>query len=301
VPERIVTEIDGHQVGLSHLDRVVYPEASIIKAEIINYYLQVAPYMLPHLLDRPLVFTRYPSGVNETGFYQKNAPSYLPAWIPTYQLEPTKKAILARDQATLAWLANHGCIEIHPWLSRIKSLSYPDFLVIDLDPSPVNSWAQVIKAAQEINYVLTGLKLTAWPKTSGGKGLHIYLPIKPENTYQQVRDLALQIAGLVIKSMPDVTTTQRMKVKRGERIYIDCLQIGEGKTLCAPYSLRPTAAATVSTPFQWTEIGDINPADFTIRQVGSRLIKLGDLFSPVLFAKQSLKPDMQALRVPIKG
>lgn len=300
MPERILTEIEGQQLALTHLDRLVYPEVGVIKAEVIKYYLNIAPYMAPHLQERPLVFTRYPDGVNKSGFFQKNAPSYLPAWMQTHAFADNKRYIMAADRASLAWLANHGCIEIHPWLSRVSSLSHPDFLVLDLDPSPANPFPQVVKVALELHYLLKNLQLEAFPKTSGGRGIHIYIPVNPRYSYNQIRDLALQIAKIIVKAMPDITTIQRMKAKRGQRIYIDCLQIGEGKTLCAPYSLRPTAKATVSTPIRWDEVADINPEDFTLTQIGGRVNQVGDLFSRVLTARQDLERVFSMLMQPIR-
>jgi len=299
LPERVITNIEGRQVVLSHLERLVYPQVGFIKAEIIKYYLSMASYLLPHLQDRPLVFTRYPSGVNEAGFYQKNAPAHLPTWINTYAIEAKKRYILANEKATLVWLSNHGCIEIHPWLSRLTSLINPDFMVFDLDPSPDNSWDQIVAAAMEIRHLLNNLHLASYPKTSGGKGLHIYVPIEPHYSYELVRQLAIQVANILVKSMPLTTTQQRMKAKRGPRIYIDCLQIGQGKTLCAPYSLRPTPKATVSTPLYWEEVGDINPSEFTLMQVLKRINKVGDLFYSVLTAQQNLNPALQAMLIPV--
>ncbi|MGE5379599.1 MAG: non-homologous end-joining DNA ligase [Methylocystaceae bacterium] len=304
MPERILTNIDGRQITLTHLDRVVYPQIGIVKAEIINYYLQIAAYILPHLLDRPLVFTRYPEGVAKTGFFQKNAPSYLPVWIDTLPINLNKKYIMVREKAALGWLANHGCIEIHPWLSRVKSLTNPDFLVLDLDPSPENTYRQVASAARELHRLLNDLKLVSYPKTSGGRGLHIYIPIKAVHSYQSVREAALAIAGILINKMPQITTIERVKAKRGNRIYVDCLQIGEGKTLCAPYSLRPSVFATVSTPLQWDEVPEFDPTRFTLGNIVDRLEKYGDLFSPVLHDKQALDPVIKAMSLtaaPMSG
>jgi len=285
--------IAGRSFSVSNLDKVLWPREGYTKGELIHYYLEIAPYILPHLRERPMVFTRYPNGILNTHFYQKNAPESLPDWIntfPYYSAESKRQInfILVNDASTLAWLANQACIEMHPWLSRIAKENYPDFLVFDLDPSPGNTFAQVRQIALLTRQVLHELGLRSYVKTSGSEGLHIYLPLVNEYTYSQVRDFAQAVANIICTVLPDIATVERMVKKRGAKVYVDYLQNVKGKTLCSVYSVRPRHGATVSTPIHWEEVNIINPGDFNIKTVIPRLKKEGELFAPVLTDRQSL-------------
>jgi len=289
-------EIEGRVLALSNLDKILWPERGFTKADLISYYLAVSPVLLPHLKDRLMVMTRFPNGVEGKSFYQKNAPDHLPEWIPTFTWSGTRY-ILVEEAATLVWLANQAAIELHPWLSRSSSLDCPDFLIIDLDPTPANTYQQVVEVALAFKTLLDQFQLQAFLKTSGGDGLHIYVPIRPVYSYQVVRELGRIMAAMVAQLFPDFTTIERSVNKRGDKIYLDYMQNVRGKTLCAPYSVRPRARATVSTPLSWDEIHLLKPEDFDILSIPQRLQQTGDLFAGVLNTKQSLEDVLKQLGI----
>ncbi|MGR6835549.1 non-homologous end-joining DNA ligase [Syntrophomonas erecta] len=294
--------INNREFSLSNLDKVLWPGDGYTKGELIHYYVQIAPYIIPHLKDRPLVVTRYPNGIEGKSFYQKNAPPHTPEWIPTfpwYSSDSDREIefILVEEMPTLAWLANQGCIEMHPWLSRTGKIDYPDFVVFDLDPSPSNTYQEIVEITRVLKELLDGLKLKSWLKTSGGEGLHIYVPIKNCYTYEQIRLLARHIAAIVVEILPDIATIERRVKQREGRVYIDYLQNVKGKTLSAPYSVRPRPGAPVSTPLEWDELTQIQPSQFTITTILSRVRDRGDLFAPVLVEKQSLDEALRLINI----
>jgi bifunctional non-homologous end joining protein LigD len=212
-----------------------------------------------------------------------------------------KNYILAESQADLIWLANQACIEIHPWLSSTFKINYPDFIVFDIDPSEYNTLDEIITVAKLLKETMDKLDLRVYLKTSGAKGLHIYLPVVAQYTYDQVRIFGQAIAELICKVVPDIATIQRLIQNRGKRIYIDYLQNGLGKTICAPYSVRPRNGATVSTPIEWEELSGIKPEEFTIKTVLQRFNKTGDQFEIVLNDRQELKKAARALGITLES
>lgn len=285
--------IEGRSFDLSRLDKVLWPQDGYTKGELINYYVEVAPYIIPHLQGRPMVFTRYPDGIDKQSFYQKNAPPSLPEWIKTYPYyspdsERDINFILVEESATLAWLANQACIEMHPWLSSAASVDYPDFVVFDLDPSPGNTFEQVRTIALLTRRVLNELGLRSYIKTSGSQGLHIYLPVENKYSYEEIRDFGRSVAQIICTMQPDIATVERTVKKRGAKIYVDYMQNVKGKTLCSAYSVRPRPGATVSAPLDWDEVNRIKPSDFTIKTILPRIQKVGELFAPVLSDRQPL-------------
>lgn len=294
-------DIVGHEVSLSNLDRLLWPEAGYRKKDLIAYYGAVYPYMITHLLRRPLVFTRYPGGIDGPSFYQKNAPANLPEWIQTYPWTEangqTKQYVLVNSAADLVWLANQACLEIHPWMSQIDRIENPDFIVFDLDPSENNDFTEVVTVARLLKQLLNELGLRTYPKTSGSLGLHIYLPVVNRYSYEQVRQFGRAIAAIICKVLPDTATIERSVRRRGRKIYIDYLQNGLGKTVCAPYSVRPRPQATVSAPFAWEELDCLAPIEFTLKTMPGLLARRGDLFSEVLTDRQELEPALKMLGI----
>ncbi|MGI6453274.1 MAG: non-homologous end-joining DNA ligase [Syntrophomonadaceae bacterium] len=298
--------INGQSFSVSNLEKVLFPTEGYTKGELLYYYLQVAPYMLSHLKERPMVFTRYPDGIKGKSFYQKDAPAHLPDWIttfPWYSEESQRELnfILIEDAETLAWLANQACLEFHPWLSRVDLVDYPDYIVFDLDPSPHNSFAQVAKIAQIFQDLFHELRLSTYLKTSGSEGLHIFLPVQNSYSYEEVRNIAHGIASIIVQTAPDMATIERRVSQRGKRVYIDYLQNVRGKTVCAPYSVRARPGAPVSTPITWDELPHITPQQFTIKTILTRLQSTGDLFYPVLTHKQSLENTLKLMGMATKG
>ena len=291
--------IAGRELSLSNLDKIYWPRDGYTKGELIHYYAEIASYLLPYLHERPLVFTRYPDGIDGNFFYQKNAPEYLPDWIPTYPWQSQDKTsnnlILAEETAALAWLANQAYLEIHPWPSRQNSILYPDFIVFDLDPYEGCPFQVVVEIARLLKQLLDNMGLRTYLKTSGASGLHIFLPVVNKYDYAQGRNWAGKLAGLVCQAMPDKATIERSVKDRGNRVYVDYMQNVVGKTLCSPYSVRPRDGAPVSTPLRWEELPDISPRDFNIKTIFTRVERLGDLFSPVLTDKQNIDEAMSIL------
>lgn len=286
-------DVNSKNVQLTSLEKELWPGEGITKYSLIQYYLEAAPYLLPHLENRFLVFQRFPRGISEQGFYQKNCPRGAPDWIETVPFshqEKTTNYIVATGPETLAWLGNHGCLEIHPWLSTIDNLENPDFAVFDLDPAEGVGFPQICHVAQTLKNLLLTKGLRCYPKTSGSRGIQVYLPLQPVYSYQRVRDFCATIFEKVFQLLPSITTLERTISRRGKKIYLDYLQNARGKTLVAPYSPRPLFGAPVSAPLEWSEVAAANflPVTFHIKNILSRLQKKGDLFASVLKDRQLL-------------
>ncbi len=289
--------VAGRELTLTNLDKVFWPDAGYTKEDLVRYYVAVARYLLPHVKDRPLNLTRYPDGVGGKSFYQKDIPETAPAWVRTFRIAHSDHDVdycLADSPATLAWLAQWGVIEIHPWLSRVDALDAPDFAVFDLDPSPPAGFEDAVALAFAVRRFLGEFGLRVYPKTSGATGVHVYLPIVRRHSYKEVERLVGRVADLLHQVMPDRTTRERA-VARRRGIYIDHLQNIKGKTLASVYSPRPHPGAPVSTPVTWEELGRARPGDFNLRTVPERLARVGDLFAPVLTDAQDPGPLMAAL------
>lgn len=225
---------------------------------MINYYHQIAPFILPYLLDRPQSLNRYPDGITGGSFYQKDVTGKVPEWIKTYLYhaegdDTDKHFLVGKDEATLLYMASLGCIELHPWSSTIQKPDHPTWCIIDLDPGK-NSFEQVIEAAQVTKEVLDGMEVPSYCKTSGSTGLHIYIPMANKYTYEQSKEFARIIVTLVNRELPKFTSLERVVAKRRGKMYLDFLQNRPQATIAAPYSLRPKPGATVSMPLHWEEV-----------------------------------------------
>ncbi|WP_080776688.1 DNA ligase D [Chryseobacterium phocaeense] len=286
--EKEVT-LDKHQVKLTNQDKIYFPKDGITKGEVIEYYQSVASYILPHLKNRPLSLNRFPNGIEEQGFYQKDAGDHMPDWIKTTKVysESNDKYIdyvYCNDKATLAYLNNLGCIDLNPWNSSLPDLEHPDYLVLDLDPSKKNTFDDVIETALQVNEVLNSVKIKGYCKTSGSTGIHIYIPMGGKYDFDQVKDFAHILMKQVNEKLPKITTLERSLQKRDDKkIYLDYLQNRTGQTLASAYSLRPKEGASVSMPLEWDEVKPgLKPTDFTIHNALERVKEKGDLFKPVL-------------------
>jgi len=302
--------IDGRVVRLTNLDKVLWPKGGYTKAHLIRYYASIAPVILPHLAGRPLTVTRFPDGIHGESFYQKNAPGHTPPWVRTYRAvgeypDPASDAdeesginyVVCEDTATLAWLANQACIELHPWLSTAHAPEKPDRIVIDLDPDPPAGFGQARRIAFVVKDVLDGMGLRGYPKLSGATGVHIVVPIRPEHPYNVTVRLAELIARIVADLLPgEATVERRVKDRRG-RVYVDHLQNLPGKTIVAAYSVRPREVPTVSMPVSWEELAACEPEDFTIDTV-PELVARGDRAARVLYDLQDITPWVEELAVP---
>jgi bifunctional non-homologous end joining protein LigD len=295
-----VKKINGKELTFTNLQKIYWPKEKISKGEMINYYYQAAPYILPYLLNRPQSLNRYPNGINGPSFYQKNVAGKMPGWIATHDYENTtkegtKKFFVCADEASLLYMANLGCIEMNPWHSRVESPDHPDWCVIDLDPD-TNSFNQVIEAANVIHRVLLEAGAPCYPKTSGATGIHIYIPLGAKYDYEQSKMLAQLIVSIAHRELVKFTSLERMPAKRKGKIYLDFLQNRSIQTIAAPYSIRPKPGATVSMPLDWDEVKPgLKPSDFTIYNALDRIQETGDLFKPVLGKGVDIKKILQKL------
>lgn len=281
--------LNKHVVKLTNQDKVYFPKDGLTKGNVIDYYQSVAEYILPYLKNRPLSLNRFPNGIEEKGFYQKDAGEHIPEWVKTTQVysESNDKYIdyaYCNDKATLAYLNNLGCIDFNPWNSSLPDLEHPDYLVLDLDPSKKNTFDEVIETALQVNKVLQSIKIKGYCKTSGSTGIHIYIPMGGKYDFDQVKDFAHILMKQVHEKLPKITTLERSLQKRdSNKIYLDYLQNRTGQTLASVYSLRPKQGASVSMPLDWDEVKPgLLPTDYTIENALERIKEKGDLFKPVL-------------------
>lgn len=292
-----------HQVEFTNLNKVFWPEG-LTKYDLAKYYLEVAPVLLPHLFNRPLVLKRYPNGITGDHFYQKECPDHAPPWVETlpvvhHESGKTINYVLCNNQETLAWLANLGCIEIHAWLSRAERIEYPDLAVIDLDPSDGTTFNDVLEIAALVHTALEGFGIKGYPKTSGATGLHIFIPLRPRWSFSEVTAAMKKLAGLIVDIYPKKATIERLTKDRRGKVYLDFLQNTRGRSMAFPYSLRPLPGAPVSTPLTWEEVYDqkVRPEYFTLRTLLNRLQQKGDLYSDLLETANDLSPLVPAVKV----
>ena len=285
--ETQVREINGHELKFTNLSKVYWPKEKYTKRDMLNYYYQVAPYILPYLKDRPQSLNRFPNGISGESFYHKNITAHAPPWIkmePYTTAEGEKKNFLVpEDEAAILYMANLGAIEMNPWNSTIHKEDYPDWCLIDLDPSPKNTFEQVIETALVTKEVLDNMGVKGYVKTSGSTGIHIYIPLGARYDYDQCQLLGKVIATQVNHILPETTSIERIIKNRKGKLYIDYLQNRPKATLAAPYSLRPKPGATVSMPLHWEEVTKgLKMKDFTIANALERIKSEGDIFKPVL-------------------
>ncbi len=252
-----MAHIDGHELKLTNLDKVFWPDEGITKGDVIDYYRRIAPIILPYLRDRAQALHRHPNGIAGQSFFQKDVDE-APDWAITAKIESESDGkevdyLVCQDEATLAWMANLGCIEINPWSSRIQSTNNPDYLVVDLDPLE-RSFDDVIRVAKAAHEILESIQAPSVPKTSGSKGLHIFVPLGARYTYDQVKQFANDICRMINQELPELTSLERAPKKRVGKVYLDYLRNTLGQTMAAPYSLRPKPGAPVSTPLHWHEV-----------------------------------------------
>ncbi|MEG6615746.1 non-homologous end-joining DNA ligase [Peptococcaceae bacterium 1198_IL3148] len=292
VKNEIMVEIEGKQLKLTNLDKIMFPN-NISKRDVIKYYHDIAPILLPHIQNRPLVMKRYPKGIDGESFYQKECPEHAPEWVQTYAVQHGEKTInyiICNDLPTLLWLTNLGCLEMHVWRSKIDRIEKPNILVMDLDPAPDILFKDVLKVALLVKQALKEFEVECYPKTSGSRGVHLFIPIAPAYTFAEATVAMKYIAKIIEQVYPQKCTTERVVEKRGPKIYLDYLQNTRGKTMAWHYSLRPTAEATVSTPLMWEEIetGAVEAKTLNIKSIFNRLRMFGDLYQNLLTQQQKI-------------
>jgi bifunctional non-homologous end joining protein LigD len=285
-------KIGRHTARLTNLDKVYWPKDGYTKGDLIRYYFEIGKTILSYYKDRPLILKRYPNGIDSEPFHQHSLDNP-PTFVKTYSRSKEGDSVLygiANNLETLVYLANLGSISLHPWASHISRPHKPDWIIFDVDPGSAN-FETVCDVALEVKIVLDELGLESFPKTSGSKGMHVYVPIKPDYIYDQVVPFANLVAAFVERKRPDIVSIARIVAKRKKgRVYLDYLQNGFGKSVAGPYSVRARPGATVSAPLEWNEVKrkKIRPQDFTIETIFERLEQKGDLFAPLLTRRQSL-------------
>jgi bifunctional non-homologous end joining protein LigD len=300
-----VVRLGKRELKLSNLEKLFWPDEGITKGDLLRYYREVAPVLVPHLEHRPFTMRRYPDGASGKAFFQKDAPSHMPAWIPRFRAlvsardgARTKKWIefpVVNDELALLWMVNMGCIDMNTWYSRVDRPDRPDFVLFDLDPTPEVPWTQTVEVALILKQLLDTLGLESFPKTSGGKGFHVLVPIDRRSTYEDTRSFAEVVAGAIVRAHPKLATTEWSKARR-RGVLIDANQNGEGKTVASAYSVRPRPGAPVSTPLRWDEVNErLDPSSYTMEVVLDRVRTHGDLFAGVLKTRQSLSRALKAL------
>lgn len=294
-------EVEGRQIKLSNLEKVLYPKAGFTKGQVIDYYVRIAPVLLPHLADRALTLKRYPNGVDGMHFYEKNCPSYRPPWMKTARVwsEGNNRFMdycVVADLPTLVWLGNLADLELHTSLSRAPETQRPTVIAFDLDPGPPATIVQCCQVALWVREIFEQFGLQAFAKTSGSKGLQVYVPLNTAVTYEQTKPFAKAIAQLLEERHPEHVVSDMKKALRVNKVFVDWSQNDDYKTTVNVYSLRAKDQPTVSTPVSWNEVENcLKKSDpellvFTSDKVLQRVEKSGDLFEPVLKLKQKLPP-----------
>ncbi|MBV8256918.1 MAG: DNA ligase D, partial [Actinobacteria bacterium] len=299
-------EAEEGRVKLTNLDKPFWADEGITKGDLIDYYRAVAPVLVPHLRGRPFTMRRYPDGAYGKAFFQKDAPSHMPDWIPRFHVQvstrespPRKRWIdapIVNDENALLWMVNMGCIDLNTWYSRVDKADRPDWVLFDLDPSPDVGFPETVQVALLVKQALDALGLVGFPKTSSADGMHILVPLERRHTYAETREFSEIVAGAIARTNPGLATTQWSKAKR-RGVLIDANQNGEGKTIASAYSVRPRPGAPVSTPLRWDEVNEsLDPSAFTMDVVLERVRRHGDLFEGVLTTRQQLGKALRALR-----
>ncbi|HSM85238.1 MAG TPA: DNA ligase D, partial [Candidatus Limnocylindrales bacterium] len=293
--------IQGRRLKFTNLKKVFYPADGYTKRDVINFYAAVSDLLLPHLAGRPLSLKRYPNGIDSEFFFQKEAAASFPDWLHTEVIktdeESSTRFVICDDKPSLLYLANLGCIDQNPWMSRLGALDRPDFILIDLDPHHCG-FDRIVEAARLVKEKLDAIGLRGYPKTTGGDGMHIYVPVETHYTYAQTRSFAEILARWVTAERPDLFTAPRAVAAREKgKVYFDWVQNAEGKTISAPYVVRAYPGAPVATPLSWPEVRPgLNPVQFHIGNVIRRFQRVGDLFAPVLNEPQKIEPALDRIQ-----
>lgn len=298
--ETQVRKINGHDLKFTHLSKVFWPKEKITKRDMLNYYYQMAPFILPYIKDRPQSLNRFPNGIQGKSFFQKNVKDKAPDWLETFPYTTSdgehKEFLVGTDEYSLLWMASLGTIEMNPWFSRTQSPDNPDYCIIDLDPDK-NTFEQVIEAAQVTKKVLDAIHVPCYCKTSGSTGMHIYIPLAAKYTYDQSQLFGRLIAHIVHEEIPDYTSVERIVKNRKGKMYIDFLQNRPGATISCPYSLRPKPGATVSMPLYWDEVkSGLKMSDFNIFNAPDRVRSNGDIFKGALEEGIDLEKTLEKVK-----
>jgi bifunctional non-homologous end joining protein LigD len=300
--------VGRREVRFSNPDKVFFPQRRLTKGDLVRYYLDVAPHVLNHTRNRPMQMLRHPDGVDGFRFYQKRVPVPHPDWLETVHIRfPSGRTAdfpVCNDAASLAWIVNLGCIDLHTWHCRVDDIERPDYLLIDLDPSEGNPWSSVVRIALVVKEVMDELGFASFPKTSGATGLHILCPIRPELRFPDARDLAKALAKEVEQRIGDqkiATTTWAVAKRSG--VFVDYGQNARDRTIACAYSIRPTQDARASAPLLWEEVSEVDPSRFTLESMRERVAEVGDPMSGMWRHRVSLLPrfEVLGLKPPASG
>lgn len=306
IEKPVILKIDnglnfGNSVILTHPDKIFWPEEKYTKKDLFEYYKNISEYILPYILNKPHSLNRCPDGIEGECFYQKDIDYNLPPWLHTRKIFAESKNeyidyLVCTGTDSLLYMVNLGCIDIHPWNSTVDRLEHPDYAILDLDPLDVD-FSDVVIIAKEAKRVLDGIDVESFCKTSGSKGIHIYIPLGAKYTYEQALDFVKIIAKLINMRQPDLTSLERLPDKRHKKVYLDCYQNRIGQTVAAPYCIRPRKGAPVSTPLLWKELDkNFRPADFNIKNIFHRLDRIGDIWKEVLGTGIDLEKCLEKLK-----
>ncbi|KLU63283.1 hypothetical protein CEB3_c03230 [Peptococcaceae bacterium CEB3] len=291
--QEVSVGVAGQTLTLTNLEKVYFPECGISKGELIQYYTEMAPYILPQIEKSPFTMVRYPEGIGGASFYQKECPAQAPPWVERFRDPHSRQGltyVVCDRLPTLIYLINLGCIEIHAWASTRERPDYPGWAVFDLDPDPPSGSAEALRVALWLGEILLELNLKFLVKTSGASGVHILLPLVPRYPYAQVRKGIEGVCRFLAEQRPAECTLERSVKKREGKVYLDYLQNGRGRTMAGIYSVRPTPLATVSAPLRWEEVvTGVRTEDFTLRNIRERMARVGDL-SRVMEDKNDFTP-----------
>ena len=299
MPAPTIVDVEGRKLKLTNLDKVLYPATGFTKGQVLDYYVRIAPFLISHLAGRPLTMKRYPEGVHKEFFFEKNAPMHRPDWVQTAPIwsgtnRRTIHFILANDLPTLVWIANLASIELHPSLSRAADMPTPTMIVFDLDPGPPADIIQCAQVGLWVRDIFDHFGLQSFPKTSGSKGMQIYVPLNTKTTYDETKSFAHAIARLLEQEHPKLVVSDMKKAVRANKVFVDWSQNDEHKTTISVYSLRAREHPTASTPVKWSEVEsalkkkEASRLIFEAKDVLARVEKMGDLFKPVQELKQKL-------------
>lgn len=290
-----VWDVAGHDVPVTHLDKTLWPAEGLTTGDLLAYYRAVAPVMLPHLAGRPITLRVYPEGASGKGYYRRSRPAGAPDWLAGIAYQPDREgkpldAILIENEASLIWLANTGSIEFHAWSARAPDLDEPDQAILDLDPGEDASFVTVCQAAMRVKDALAGLGVRGYPKTSGGRGMHITVPLNPGQTFDGVREWVKAFGERLASAHPALVTIPHGRTHLGDLVTVDYAQNSRGRNTAAPYTVRGLPGAPVSAPVTWDEVasGAVTPAKLTMQTTPARTEEFGDLFAPVLTDRQQL-------------
>ena len=292
----------GRPISFSNVDKVFFPDSGYTKGDLIQYYASVSPVLLPHLAGRPMSMSRYPDGIGGPSFYEKRAPGHQPDWMRTVPVPSDSQGgviefLLADSPEALMWFANMGCIETHPFHSTFEHLERPSYAIFDFDPAEGSDWDQVLAGARLLRVALERLGLRGYPKLSGARGLHVYVPLEPVHTFERVRRFVGEVGEYLAAANPADITMEWDKPKRKGKVFVDHNRNASGQTVASAYSVRPIPGAPISVPITWDEVGTVRNGDVTIANLWDRLQRYGDLFAPVVAGGQTLEAAEAALGI----